>query len=456
MGPPLDTLDPDWAWSPFVPDEQIPWTRRLAAHLGRRAGFAADSAQLDRLVQWTPAEAVQALVAAQEPEDFRREMAELARGAIATGDVSQLSAWWVYRLLATQCPLLEKATLFWHGHFATSAAKVDDAELMLGQNELLRRHALGNFGALVQEISRDPAMLLWLDSAANRKAHPNENYARELMELFCLGEGHYTESDVRELARCFTGWEIKLKRFRFNRFQHDGGTKTILGHTGTFGGEEGVQLVLAQESCPRFVVKKLMQFFLFDEPPPPERLIEPLARQLRETNLHVAPVLERMLSSRLFFSPSVVARRVRSPVEFAVGMLRALEATTNAFDLARGLGDLGQRLFYPPNVKGWDGGRTWINSSTLLARANLARRLLLHEKTRFAGGTLTALLERHGCTRGSEAVAWFEELLLAVSPPAEVKHHLARQIDAAPASQREIRLRDAVHLLATQPEFQLA
>lgn len=456
MTPALDSLDPEWAWSPFVPDEETPWTRRLAAHLCRRAGFAADSSQLDHLVRRTPAEAVRELVAAQEPEEFRREMSDLARGTIATGDVGQLSAWWVYRMLATPQPLLEKATLFWHGHFATSAAKVDDAELMLGQNELLRRYALGDFAALVQEISRDPAMLLWLDSAANRKAHPNENYARELMELFCLGEGNYTEADVRELARCFTGWEIKLKRFRFNRFQHDGGVKTILGQTGPFGGEEGVRLVLAQDACPRFLVRKLMQFFLFDEPPPPERLVEPLARQLRETNLNVAPVLERMLSSRLFFSSSVLARRVRSPVEFAVGMLRALEATTNAFDLARGLGDLGQRLFYPPNVKGWDGGRTWINSSTLLARANLARRLLHHEKTRFAGGTLSALLERHGWTRGAEAVAWFEELLLAIPLPAEVKQHLARQIDSAAASQRETRLREAVHLLTTQPEFQLA
>lgn len=456
MLPALDTLDPEWAWSPFVPDDETPWTRRLAAHLCRRAGFAANSAQLDRLASQSPAEAVQQLTAAQESEDFRREMTDLARGAIATGDVSQLSAWWVYRMLTTPHPLLEKATLFWHGHFATSAAKVDDAELMLGQNELLRRYALGDFGALVQEISRDPAMLLWLDSAVNRKAHPNENYARELMELFCLGEGNYTETDVRELARCFTGWEIKLQRFRFNRFQHDGGTKTILGQTGPFGGEEGVRIVLAQASCPRFLVKKWIQFFLLDEPAPPDRLIEPLARQLRETNLHVAPVLQRMLSSRLFFSPYVLARRIRSPVEFGVGMLRALEATTNAFDLARGLGELGQRLFYPPNVKGWDGGRTWINSSTLLARANLARRLLQHDKTRFAGGTLSALLERHGCTRGPEAVAWFEELLLAIPLPPEVKQHLARQIDAAAADQRETRLREAVHLLATQPEFQLA
>ena len=173
---------------------------------------------------------------------FRQQSDELATTVLSTGDPRQLAAWWVYVMLATRNPLLERMTLFWHGHFATSADKVNDANLMLEQNRLLRRHALGDFRSFVQEMSRDPAMLIYLDSATNRRAHPNENYARELMELFCLGEGNYSEKDVQELARCFTGWEIKLATFRFNRFQHDSGTKTVLGKSDKF--EDGASIDL--------------------------------------------------------------------------------------------------------------------------------------------------------------------------------------------------------------------
>ncbi|MCA9052715.1 MAG: DUF1800 domain-containing protein [Planctomycetaceae bacterium] len=452
----LQTIDPEWAWSEFVPDELSPWTPRLAAHLFRRAGFAANDDLLRHASTSTPGEVVESLFTTTEPEEFVGEMASLARSSIGTGDVKNLPPWWSYRLLTTPHPLLEKATLFWHGHFATSGAKVDDPGLMHTQNELLRRYALGDFSALVQEMSRDPAMLLWLDSATNRKAHPNENFARELMELFCLGEGEYTETDIRELARCFTGWEIKAERFRFNRFQHDGGRKTILGTTGPFGGEDGTQIVLEHPACPRFIVTKLIRFYLCDEPALPAALVEPLAQQLRDDRLQIAPVLRRMLSSRLFFSEHTLARKVRSPVELGIGFLRSLDGTTNTVDLAEAVGEVGQRLFFPPNVKGWDGGRTWINSSTLLGRANLIRRLLDHDKTRFGGGSLAAATERAGVRRGDEVVAHWEELLFAMPMPQEVRTHVARQIDAAPASQRDARLRDALHLIATQPEFQLA
>jgi uncharacterized protein (DUF1800 family) len=452
----LDQIDPDWAWSPFVPEAETPWTLPLAAHLFRRAGFAASRAELNAALVRSPTEVVHDLCRAGEPPEFTRESTELAAGALASGDSGNLPAWWLHRLLTTPCPLREKATLFWHGHFATSVERVESPRLMLAQNELLRRHALGNFGALVQEISRDPAMLLWLDSASNRKAHPNENYARELMELFCLGEGEYSEQDIRELARCFTGWEIKAERFRFNRFQHDSGEKTILGRRGAFGGEEGAGIILEQPACPRFLVRRLMGFFLFDEPDPPASLVEPLARELRESGLEIGPLVERMLSSRLFFSPLVVGRKVRSPVELGVGLLRALDGSTNVYLLAEGLGEIGQRLFAPPSVKGWDGGRAWINSATLLGRANLVRRLLDHDATRFGRSSLVDYLDRLGVQRGVEVAALYEELLLARPLPPEVRRRIERQIDAAPAAGREAALKGALHLLATQPEFQLS
>ncbi|MEL7263945.1 MAG: DUF1800 family protein, partial [Planctomycetota bacterium] len=223
------SVDPAWAWSPFEASSQRPWDRRAASHLLRRSGFGMSLAGIDGAVAMQPADVVRKIVAAnREPDPFRATADALAEATLASGDASQLSAAWVYRLLYTPNQLLEKATLLWHGHFATGAEKVQNADMMWRQNQLLRDHALGEFGELVHQISRDPAMLIYLDSAVNRKAHPNENFARELMELFCLGEGEYSEQDVLELARCFTGWEIKNKRFRKNRYQHDSGEKQIL------------------------------------------------------------------------------------------------------------------------------------------------------------------------------------------------------------------------------------
>src|SRR5690606_21813964 len=256
---------------------------------------------------------------------FRQESDALASAVLAGGDSKKLSAWWLYVMLRTPDVLREKMTLFWHGHFATSAAKVQDAWLMHRQNELFRRHALDAWETLVQGVSRDPAMLIYLDSAVNRKSHPNENYARELMELFCLGEGQYSEQDIREAARCFTGWEVRRGKFYLNRRQLDLGEKTVLGERGPFSGEEVVRVILRQPAAPRFLARKLVRFFVLDEPELPDALLEPLAVEFRESGLDVGRLVRRILGSRLFFSEHALGRKVRSPVELGVGLLRALE-----------------------------------------------------------------------------------------------------------------------------------
>lgn len=446
--------DPDWAWAPFEPSREHPWDRRLAAHLYRRAGFGASLDFIDAAVDAGPSAAIGAIVDAEEPSEFSADMARLAEANLATGNAQNLAAWWLYRMMATPAPLRERMTLFWHGHFATSAEKVGDARLMYRQNNLLREQALGDFSILLQEISRDPAMLIYLDSDSNRKSHPNENYAREIMELFALGEGQYSEQDIRELARCFTGWEIRRGKFRFNRYQHDTGEKSILGKTGTFGGEEGVEIVLAQRAAPRFLASKLIREFICDEPAPSPPLIEPLAQILRESNLQLEPVVRSILSSNLFFSARSVGRKVRSPVDLAVGLLRSLDATTNTYLVAESLRKVGQGLFYPPNVKGWDGGRTWINSSTLLGRANLMRDLLTSDKTRFAGSSLEELIDSQGLATASAVVDWWQQHLVAVPLTSDVTGRVMEILGGARGT-REERLRSALLVLCTLPEFQL-
>lgn len=452
---PLAEIDPDWAWAPFEPSNERAWNDRLAAHLLRRAGFNATTEQLDDAVTRQPGDVVRDLVSqavAASSDDVASD--PLAQAMLATGNAHALAAWWLHRMLETPAPLLEKLTLFWHGHFATSAEKVTNASLMFEQNRVLRRHAPGSFAALTHEIARDPAMLIYLDSATNRKAHPNENFARELMELFCLGEGNYSERDVQELARCFTGWEVRRDTFRFNRYQHDAGRKVILGQAGEFSGEDGVDIVLAQPSCPEFIIRKLIRFFLFDEPDAPAGLIAPLARLLRESNLQIAPVVERLLGSNLFFSDHAIARRLRSPVELLIGMLHALEASTNLNMVAAGLHELGHSVYFPPNVKGWDGGRTWINTSTLLDRANLIGDVLHSDKTRFAGSDLSTLTARHHATQPDALLNWLERLLLAVPLPAAAGKVLLDTAATSPGSEND-RIAKVLHTLSALPVFQL-
>lgn len=446
-------IDPNWAWEPWQPSAANPWAKRTAAHLLRRATFGASQSELEDAVASQPDEVIQKLLEdCNESQVYQQQMQAVLSAALATGNPVQLAAWWVYRMLTTPAPLLEKMTLFWHGHFATSAEKVEDADLMNAQNQLLRKYALGCFPDLLLEISQDPAMLIYLDSASNRKAHPNENYAREIMELFCLGEGNYTETDIKELARCFTGWEVKRQKFRFNRYQHDGDSKTVLGRTGKFGGEQAVAIVASQPEAATFIARKLVQFFVMDEPIATDKLVEPIAKQLRNNGFVIADAVQTVLNSNLFFSEHAMARKIRSPVEFGIGFTRCLNGSTNNFELASRLEELGQALFYPPSVKGWDGGRTWINSSTLLGRSNLIQELLTSEKSRFAKMPFTDFLSTQGITSSIQLIAYFEDLFFAVPIPSAAKDRI-RKLAGSSGNSRS--LETTAQAICTLPEFQL-
>lgn len=451
----MQMIDTEWAWKPFRPTDARHWNRAMAGHLLRRAGFGTDLETIDEATKRAPSKVVDDLVSKnREPSDFRSTADALAEATMAGNNPATLSAAWVYRLLYTPNQLQEKMALFWHGHFATGAEKVQDARMMWNQNQLFRDHALGDFGRLVHRVSQDPAMLVYLDSVINRKAHPNENFARELMELFCLGEGNYTEDDVQELARCLTGWEIRQGKFRMNRYQHDSGSKAVLGQAGEFDGEEGVRVVLEQPSVERFIVRKLYRFFVCDEPEPSDELLQPLANLFRQSDLQVAPVLKMMLSSNLFFSDHSVGRKIKSPVELVIGMLRTFKATTNTQLIAQSLRNIGQGLFYPPNVKGWDGGRAWINSSTLLGRANLIADILANDATRYDGGTLSDYLRGVGASTTDEAIEHFQDCLLAVRLDEASKSQL-REASASQSGDDERKMRSLLHAFTSLPICQL-
>jgi uncharacterized protein (DUF1800 family) len=357
-------------------------------------------------------------------EQFEKESDALASAVRSGGSIDALAAWWMYRILHSPSPLIEKMTLFWHSHFATGAEKVIDSELMFIQNQTLRQRSVGDFRAMVHEISKDPAMLLYLDSATNRKAHPNENYARELMELFCLGEGNYTERDVQELARCFTGWEIRRKMFRFNPYQHDEGAKQILGRSGIQSGEQAIDAVLDHAAMPRFIASKIFRHLVCDEPQAPSQLIEPLAEHFVESQFSIRALVDRILTSRLFFSSWCIGRKVRSPVELAAEVMRGLSITTNLERLVLMLKPLGQGLFFPPNVKGWEGGRAWINSSTLIGRANFMVDLLADSNTKFDGKSLDGWCAAHSLSN-DDWLEWLERTFL-VAPLSEEEKERCR------------------------------
>jgi hypothetical protein len=461
----LNSIRPDWAWEPFEPDARQPWNRRAAAHLYRRAGFGANSHELDEAVKLGVSGSVNHLLQAGSvvpPAEqagaagkIQASGGMMSGAVMAGGDPQALGSWWLYRMLYTQDQSLEKLALFWHGHFATSAAKVNDTDMMLTHDALLRRHARGDFGALVRGMAQDPGMLVWLDSTTNRKRSPNENFARELMELFCLGVGNYTEEDIRGLARAFTGREVRRGKFIFNARQHDRGSKTFLGQTGAFGGADAVRIVLEQPATVRFIARKLVRFFICDEPAVSDALIDPLARLFRESDLQVGPIVERIFNSNLFHSPLAIARKVRSPVELGIGVLRSLQATTNVQRLNRKLGQLGQALYYPPNVKGWDGGRAWINSSTLLGRCNLVRQTLTAKETRFHGGSLAAVTQSAGVSGAEDTIDWLLELLVATPPPDSVRQSLVAQAKSG-KDNGDQRLLTLVHSISALPEFQLS
>jgi uncharacterized protein (DUF1800 family) len=289
------------------------------------------------------------------------------------GSMEAAQAAWVYRMLFGSNPAREKLTLFWHGHFATSQRKVDDARLMIRQIDLFRDKGAAPFEDLLLEVARDPAMLIWLDGNSNRRGHPNENFARELMELFSLGRGNYTEADIKEAARAFTGWHVRDREFWFNERAHDREGKRVFGREGPLGGEDIVHSCAASDACARFLAAKLFEFYV--DPRISRELRLELGKAFRDCGGRTGDFLLKLFSSRIFYSSQARRSLVSTPVDYAVGSLRTLGARASAKALVRALTAMGQELLAPPSVKGWDMGEAWLSSTTLLARYQFAMSL---------------------------------------------------------------------------------
>lgn len=484
------------------PIDDPQWNIDCARHLLNRAGFGVPHGLVQHLASLSPASAVNELVDWEErakpyatpdyltlPATLRRLREEYAflgedERRMKTQElrkqereaITRLQAWWIERMATTPCPLQEKMALFWHGHFATSAQKVQSSYINYTLNDLFRRQATGNFKSLAIAVGQSPAMLRYLDNGQSTKRQPNENWARELMELFTVGKGHYTEDDIKAGARAFTGWGFNDEGFRFREEAHDFGEKTFMGRTGDFDGWNIFNILFEQPATAEFISRKFCRFFAYEEPE--EELVQGLADTMRQSGYEVKPVLRQLFLSKAFYGPSAVGSQVKSPAQFVVGLAADLGVERPPWKLMAQASDrLGQRLFFPPNVKGWDGNRAWINANTLLIRYNLPAEVASRasrpgkpaQDTMMSEAAKTplpwspdSLLQQMRFATAGECVAVLERHFLSVPLQNEQRQILLETLGvpelAAPLTPEGIpqkNLLAALHLLLSSAEYQL-
>jgi hypothetical protein len=420
----MATLQSSWQ-NDLAPIRPADWDEEFAAHLLERAGFGGTPEEIAVFAKMSPAQAVARLVrfegtdASKLPpfdhsgvhdpglEPFPPSRPAVTDQAKARGEAlgikvkaggnrklqpivnkffywlrasvletNRVAYWWANRMLASPQPLREKMALFWHGHFAVNEAKVRDYRKLLGQLELFHAQGTGSFRKLMIAVAQDPAMLSFLDAGVNLKGAPNENFAREIMELFTMGVGNYTEKDIREGARAFTGWNYQDLKFVVNQEKHDDGEKTFLGRTGRFDGVDVINIIVDQPVTADFIAGKIYRFFVREELDADYR--KKLGGVLRQANYEIAPLLETIFLSRDFYSTASVGTQLKSPVQLVVSTYKkmGLASTPGVPDFNSVTGPLGQQLFSPPTVAGWAGGRSWITPGLLLERANFPRDVL--------------------------------------------------------------------------------
>jgi uncharacterized protein (DUF1800 family) len=434
--------------------------RSQVAHLLRRAGFGATEAELDTYTPLGFAGAVERLLNPEQVDDSATD--QLLQPLTANlGDKKAIEAakyWWVNRMLYTQRPLQEKMTLFWHNHFATANSKVGNSVLMLQQIQLFRDQGLGNFETLLQKVTRDPAMLIWLDNRQNRKGSPNENYAREVQELFTVGIGNYTEQDIHEAARAFTGHALdKNLQYVFNKNQHDTGSKTFQGQTGNFDADDILGILVRNPATARFITTKLFSWFGYDTPDP--STIDRLSNTFTTSGFDIRAVLRDILTGPEFLSNQAFHGVIKQPADFVVGSLKSLNVQNVGPDVTQVLRRMGQDLLNPPDVSGWRGGAAWINSTTLFERFNWADRLSMgRDSTKPYFADVPGQIQAKGISTPDGLVDYYLGLFVDGDATPEARQSLVDYLGQAPlgdSSTIDLKGRGLVHLAMSVPTYQL-
>jgi uncharacterized protein (DUF1800 family) len=464
----------------------------LMAHLMRRAGFGATRDELEECVAKGYEAVVEELLHPGDPQNMPDDI--IRRYHVEQSELRLLdgaAAYWLYRMITTKCPLEEKLALFWHGLFATGYVKLNQARVLLNQMEMFRRHGLGSFATLLVELSKDPAMIIWLDNNTNHKGSINENYGRELLELFSMGVGNYTEQDIKECARAFTGWTLgnaeymatRATRdsiwpysriawhFQYRDSDHDDGVKTVLGQTGRFNGEDVIDIIAHQEATARFVSRRLFQYFAADQVDEEgEQVIQTMMQSYFASGYEIRSVLRTLFNSDYFKSEKARFARVKGPVELVVGAIRLAGTyrtpTQGVDEVAKYTLYMGQGLFQPPSVEGWHEGTEWVDSGALVERVNFVGKQLADVKNPGVRAVISRLASEDGGVLSPELlVDRCLDLLGPVSVSDDTRaalvEYAARLGDLnlgahQPGDESERRVGDILRLVTSTREFQRA
>ncbi len=451
-----------YAGGPKRREAAMPDAARLG-HLLRRAGFGASPEELSAAEQAGLAATTERLLNYESlPNPLLDKLDQFYTYDFANG--RDLQRWWLLRMLYSVRPLEERMTLFWHS-LLTSAFSKSRPDMMHVQNLFFRKNALADFPTILKGVSKDPAMMVWLDLQTSRKGHANENFARELMELFTMGVGNYTEQDVRESARAFTGYSLQYPKnykanlydpptFVFNPKLHDDGAKTFLGKTGAFTGDDIIDIIVAQPITAAYLCRRLFSWFAYADPEP--SVLADLTKTYFQSNYSVKALVRQILTSSAFYSGKAYRSAIKSPVDLVVGSLRSLGMLTEGSQLAGVMPAMGQELFNPPNVAGWPGGTSWLNSGTWLSRLNFANQVAA-SNVAWPKGASTVQEWLHKVTGGNANAA--VDLLLRQLLDGQVgttQRQIMQQYVTSATSSSEERYRGLTYLALGLPEYHLS
>jgi len=449
--------DPQWAWAPFAPDAKRPWDLRLAGHLLRRAGFGATWRELQDALRDGPERTVARLLQPKaDVAAFNRSYDEYEADVDPESEsTDSVRNWWLKRMIETPHPLQEKLTLFWQNHFVISRARGTHAASMAKQLQFVRAHALGRYGELVDGVVHGPAALVTMDGATNRKSQPSLAFAKDFLERLTVGPGHFSQTDVRGIARAFSGMMVVHNRLRFMDHERDGSASKLFGREGVWNSHEAVKIAAEQPSVAPRIVTKLYRWLVSETTGPSDDLIAPLSESFAK-DYDVAKLVSTILRSNIFFSPSAYRQKVKSPVEFAVGIVRGMEANVSPEPLGQALAEMGQDLCHPPTLDGWAGGAAWITQTTLIRRSNLAWAMLSGAAPYGEKINPGSVAKKHESASPEKAVRFFCDLFVQGDLGEPARRQLRETLSNAGSGDPASEIRRLAQAVVTLPESQLA